>query len=87
MRSLRTRITFLTVCAITLAIAIVTLLSAFFIRNSESVKSDQILLLLCETGERNLDYYFDSVQNSVGKSHPMWKKTSTGWRPRSWSSM
>ncbi len=49
------------------ALTIVTLLSIVFIRKTESYKSDQLLLLLCETGERNLDYYFNSVQKSVGK--------------------
>ena len=65
MRSLRTKIMFLTVCAIVIAVAIVTTLSVLFIKNNENRESDQLLLLLCETGERNLDYYFDSVQRSV----------------------
>jgi hypothetical protein len=42
-------------------------LSVYFIRTTEKRQSDQLLLLLCETGERNLDYYFDSVQKSVKK--------------------
>ena len=67
MHSLRTRITFLTVCVIVIALTIVTLLSVLFIRNNERLESDQLLLLLCETGERNLDYYFNSVQKSVEK--------------------
>ena len=67
MRSLRTRITALTLCVVILAVAIVTALSVAFIRKTEHRKSDQILLLLCETGERNLDYYFNSVQKSVGR--------------------
>ena len=67
MRSLRTRITLLTVGVLFFALAIVTVLSVVFIRKTEHKRSDQILLLLCETGERNLDYYFDSVQTSVGK--------------------
>ena len=49
------------------AMTLVTLLSSFFIRRIEGQKSDQILLLLCETGERNLDYYFNSVQQSVAR--------------------
>ena len=67
MRSLRTRIMLLAVCAIVIAVAVVTALSVVFIRHNESVESDQLLLLLCETGERNLDYYFDSVQKSVAR--------------------
>ena len=54
-------------CVILVSLAIVTLLSAVFIRNNGSNKSDQLLLMLCETGERSLDYYFDSVQSSVLK--------------------
>ena len=67
MRSLRTRITLMTVCVVILALVIITVLSMVFIRKTEHNKSDQLLLLLCETGERNLDYYFNSVQKSVRK--------------------
>ena len=67
MRSLRTRMTLLTVCVIIVVVISMTLLSVIFIRSSEQRKSEQLLLLLCETGERNLDYYFDSVQKSVRK--------------------
>ncbi len=67
LHSLRTRITLLTVCVIAFAVTVVTLLSVLFIRNSERRESEQLLLLLCETGERNLDYYFNSVQRSVEK--------------------
>lgn len=67
MRSLRTRMTLLTVCVIVIAVSAVAVLSVVFIRRTESRKSDQLLLLLCETGERNLDYYFNSVQKSVKK--------------------
>ena len=67
MRSLRTRITFMTVCVVIVAVVAITLLSVLSVRNNEQRKSDQLLLLLCETGETNLDYYFNSVQKSVGK--------------------
>ena len=67
MRSLRTRITLLAVCVVIVALAVVTLSSVLFIRNNERRDSEQLLLLLCETGERNLDYYFNSVQKAVGK--------------------
>ena len=67
MHSLRTRITLLTVCVIVVAVTVVSLLSVFFIRRNEHRQTDQLLLMLCETGERNLDYYFDSVQKSVNK--------------------
>ena len=67
MRSLRTRITLMTVCVVALVLSVVTFTSVLFIRNNERRKSDQLLLLLCETGEKNLDYYFNSVQKSVAK--------------------
>ena len=67
MHSLRTRITLLTVCVIAFAVIVVTLLSVLFIRNNERREAEQMLLLLCETGERNLDFYFNSVQKSVEK--------------------
>ena len=52
-------------CVIFVALLFTTLLSAIFIRRTESRKTDQLLLMLCENGEKSLDYYFDSVQNSV----------------------
>ncbi len=67
MHSLRTRITVLTVCMVVVAVVIVSFFSVLFIRNNERLETDQMLLLLCETGDRNLDYYFNSVQNSVNK--------------------
>ncbi len=65
MHSLRTRITVMTVCVILASLMIVSVSSVFLIRKTEHRKTDQLLLLLCESGERNLDYYFTSVQKSV----------------------
>ncbi len=67
MRSLRTKITLMTVCVILFTLTAVMLFSVIFIRTNEHHKSEQLLLLLCETGERNLDYYFNSVQRSIRK--------------------
>ena len=67
MHSLRSRIMMLTLSVTIIAVAVVASLSVMFIRNTEHRKSDQLLLLLCETGERNLDYYFNSVERSVKK--------------------
>ena len=67
MRSLRTRITIMMLCVLVTALVIVTVCSSVFIMRTESRESDQLLLMLCETGERNLDYYFNSVERSVGK--------------------
>ena len=51
MRSLRTKISLITLIITVIAVAVVTLTSVLFIRNTEHRKSDQLLLLLCETGE------------------------------------
>ena len=67
MKSLRTKITFITIIIVAIAVTIVSSISVFFIRNNEHRKSDQLLLVLAETGKNNLDYYFSSVQKSVGK--------------------
>lgn len=67
MRSLRTRITFMTVCVLFIVVTLFTLLTVAFIRKTEHRKSDQLLFLMCQTGERNLNYYFNSVQQSVEK--------------------
>ena len=67
MRSLRTKITLMTVGVILIALTVVMSFNVYFIRNNEHRKSDQLLLMLCETGKRNLNYYFNSVQKSVEK--------------------
>ena len=78
MHSLRTKITMLTVSITVVAVFVVTLLGVIFIRNTERRKSDQLLLLLCETGERNLDYYFSSVEKSVRKMAAYTEKNLDG---------
>ena len=67
MHSLRTRITLLTVCVTVIAVTLVTFISVLFIRTSKHRESEQMLLLLCETGQRNIEFFFDSIQHSVGK--------------------
>ena len=78
MRSLRTKLLYLTTCVTVIAVVVVTLTSVLFIRNTEHRKSDQLLLLLCETGEKNLDYYFSSVEKSVQKVASYAEKEFTG---------
>ena len=65
MFSIRTKITLLTVCAIIAAMAAATFLSVTAIKRMGDSSSRQILWLLCETGEKNLDSYFRSVEQSV----------------------
>ena len=67
MHSIRTRMTLLTVCITIITVISMAVHSVVFIRSTEKQESNQLLLLLCETGERNLDYYFNSVQKSVAK--------------------
>ena len=67
MRSIRTKMTLVTLLMIVAIVTSMALLSVVFIVRTEQQKSNQLLLLLCETGEKNLDYYFDSVQKSVRK--------------------
>ena len=44
---------------------IATFLGITAIRNIGSSNADQTLLLLCETGEKDLDSYFESIEQSV----------------------
>ncbi len=67
MHSLRSKVTTQVLLLTALAVLVVTTLSVMFIRNAERGQSDQLLRLLCETGERNLDYYFRSVEQSVNR--------------------
>ena len=67
MKTLRAKITSITIFIVAISVLVVASISVFFIRNTEHRKSDQLLLLLSETGKTNLDYYFGSVQKSVGK--------------------
>lgn len=69
MTSIRTKTTLLTVLAIVASLLIATLLGILAIRNIGKNNSDKMLLLLCEAGEKNLDYYFESVEQSVELVH------------------
>lgn len=65
MKSIRTKTTFLTVCAIVIALFTATFVGVLAIRNIGKADSDRILLLLCESGEKNLDSYFESIEQAV----------------------
>ena len=66
MRHIKAKITLIIIVAIVLSMGIVTLLSMNSIKRLGQDDSEQILLLLCETGQKNLDSYFVSVEKSVG---------------------
>ena len=65
MKSIRTKTTLLTVIAIIVAMGIAMFLGVHAIRKLGNTDTDQMLYLLCETGQKNLDYYFSSVEQSV----------------------
>ena len=65
MHSIQTKTTLLTVCAIVVTMLCAMLLASTAINNLGSSSSNQILFLLCETGERNLDFFFEGVEQSV----------------------
>ncbi len=65
MTSLKTKITTLVVCIAVIAITIATVIGTVSIKKLGDSSAEQLLLLLCETGEKNLDFYFESVTQSV----------------------
>ena len=65
MHSIKTKITAMTVCAIVLTMAIATAFGVRAIRDIGNYSAEQTLLLLCETGQKDLDYYFQNVESSV----------------------
>lgn len=67
MGNMQSKVMRIVTCSLIITIAVVSLLSMVLIHENDHYRSDQLLLLLCETGERNLDYYFSNVQQSVEK--------------------
>ena len=65
MHSIRTKITAITVCVIIIAMLIAAGFGVIAIKNIGKRNAEQTLLLLCETGQKNLDQYFASVEQSV----------------------
>ena len=65
MHSIRSRIILLTVIAMVVGMTAATLIASISIRNLGNDSSEQILSLMCETGQKNLDLYFESIQQSV----------------------
>lgn len=65
MKSIRTKITFLTVGAVAAAMMIATFLGVLAIRSMAHSSAERTLRLLCETGQKNLNAYYDSVAQSA----------------------
>ncbi len=65
MHSIRSRITILTLCAVIVSVAIVACIGVISIRNLGVRDAEQMLYLLCRTGQMNLDANLDDVEQSV----------------------
>ena len=65
MHSIRTKIILLTVMVIIVTMSTVAILGVVTTRNIGNDSSDQILTLMCQSGERTLNAYFDSIEQSV----------------------
>ena len=65
MKSLRTKITLLTVVPIGIALTITTVISAVYISSLGHKEAEKSLSLSCENGKNNLNNYFKSVEQSV----------------------
>lgn len=65
LHSIKTKIMLMTTIAILTVIVIATLSGVYAIHKIGQTSADQMLLLLCESGEKNLDHYFESVEQSV----------------------
>ena len=65
MHSIQAKTTLLTVCAIIVAMLVATIIGVVAIREIGNDNSEQMLHWLCETGEKNIDSYLESVQQSV----------------------
>ena len=55
----------MTVCVIVIAMVIATVFGVTAIRDIGNRDAEQTLLLLCETGQKDLNYYFQNVEGSV----------------------
>ena len=65
MHSIKTKITAMTVCVIVISMVIATVFGVTAIRDIGNRDAEQTLLLLCETGQKDLNYYFQNVEGSV----------------------
>ena len=65
MHSIKTKITAMTVCVIVIAMVVATAFGVTAIRDIGNHDAEQTLLLLCKTGQKDLNYYFQNVEQSV----------------------
>ena len=65
MHSIRTKITVVAASAIVVTMIIAAAFGVIAIRDTGTESADKQLTLLCETGQKNLDSYFEDVIQSV----------------------
>lgn len=65
MHSIRTRISAATIGAIIITMIIATILGVVAIRDIGITSSEQMLLLLCEAGQKNLDDYLEDLEQDI----------------------
>ena len=65
MKSIRSKMTILTVCTVLIALMIVIGIGAYSIIKLGSEDADQMLHLTAETGAKNMGFYFESVENTT----------------------
>ena len=65
MHSIKTRLTAMTVCVVAIVMVIAAVFGVNAIRDIGNHNADQTMLLLCQTGQKDLDYYFQNVESSV----------------------
>ena len=65
MKSIRTKITVLTVCIVIIALSIATVIGVISIKKLGRNDADQMIHLTATTGAMNLEFYFESVEHSV----------------------
>lgn len=66
MHSIRTKISAATIGAIIITMIIATVLGVVAIRDIGTSSSEQMLMLLCEAGQKNLDDYLEDLEQDVG---------------------
>lgn len=65
MHSIRTKIMLMTVCTMLIVVTVATISGLLAIRKIGNESANQTLFLLCESGEKNLDSYLESIEKSV----------------------
>lgn len=65
MKSIRSKVILLTVITIIASLAITTILGVIALGSTGKKNAEEKLLLLCQSGQRNLNHYFESMEQSV----------------------